>query len=72
MKNGLHAPWIELYNSGTNTVSLNGWYLANNYTSPAQWAFPTGAVIASKQFMVVWADGLATNTSATNFHPTSA
>ena len=29
---GQHAPWVEIYNPETNTVSLSGLYLATNYT----------------------------------------
>jgi hypothetical protein len=62
---GEHAPWLELFNPGTNDVSLNGLYLANNYTNLLQWAFPTNATIGAGQFKVVFADG-ETNLSSTN------
>ena len=62
---GQHAPWLELYNAGTNQVSLAGLYLANNFTNLAQWAFPTNAVINPGEFKVIFADG-QTNLSTTN------
>ncbi len=62
---GQRTGWLELYNPSTNIVSLNGLYLANNYTNLAQWAFPTNAAIAAGQFKVIFADGL-TNLSTTN------
>ncbi|HWD92650.1 MAG TPA: lamin tail domain-containing protein [Verrucomicrobiae bacterium] len=62
---GQHVPWVELFNPGTNNVSLNGLYLANNYTNLVQWAFPTNASIGAGQFKIVFADG-ETNLSATN------
>ncbi len=62
---GQHAPWLELYNPGTNAISLSGLYLANNYTNLLQWAFPSNAVINAGQFEVIFADGL-TNLSTTN------
>ena len=37
---GQPGPWIEIYNAGTNSVSLSGLYLANNYTNLTNWAFP--------------------------------
>ena len=61
---GQPAPWIELYNSGTNTLSLSNLYLANSYTNLSQWPFPAGATIAPGQFQVIFADGqtgLSTN-----------
>ena len=30
---GQHTAWLELYNPSTNVISLNGLYLANNYTN---------------------------------------
>jgi hypothetical protein len=62
---GQHTGWLELYNPGTNVISLNGLYLANNYTNLLQWAFPTNAVINAGQFLVIFADGL-TSLSTTN------
>ena len=54
---GERDPWLELYNPGTNTLSLAGFYLGTNYDSPTLWAFPPTATIAPGQFLVVWADG---------------
>jgi hypothetical protein len=62
---GLHTPWLELYNPSTNVISLNGLYLANNYTNLLQWPFPTNASINAGQFKVIFADAL-TNLSTTN------
>jgi hypothetical protein len=62
---GQHTGWLELYNPSTNIISLNGLYLANNYTNLLQWAFPGNAVINAGQFEVIFADGL-TNLSTTN------
>jgi hypothetical protein len=62
---GQRAPWIELYNPSTNKVSLNGLYLADNYTNLGQWPFLTNAVISPGQFMVIFSDG-QTSLSTTN------
>jgi len=62
---GQHTGWLELYNPGTNVLSLKGLYLANNYTNLLQWAFPSNAVINAGQFKVIFADAL-TNLSTTN------
>jgi hypothetical protein len=40
---GQRAPWIEIFNAGSNSVSLNGIHLANNYTNLLQWPFPANA-----------------------------
>jgi hypothetical protein len=62
---GQHTPWLELYNPGTNVISLNRLYLANNYTNLLQWAFPANATINASQFEVIFADS-ATNLSTSN------
>lgn len=67
---GTNAPWIELYNPGTNSLSLAGLYLSTNYNNLIQWAFPTNVSIRSNGFLVVWCDGL-TNQSTTNAPHTS-
>lgn len=62
-------PWIELYNAGTTTVSLQGYYLANNYESNlTQWAFPAGSSIAPGEFKVVWVDGEPGETVGAELH----
>ncbi len=60
-----HTPWVELYNPGSNVVSLNGLYLANNYSNLLQWPFPSNAVINPGQFKVIFTDS-QTNLSTTN------
>jgi hypothetical protein len=54
---GERNPWIELYNYGSNTVSLAGLSLGTNYSNPLAWSFPSTSSIAPGQFLVVWADG---------------
>jgi hypothetical protein len=62
---GQRTAWLELYNPSTNKVSLDGLYLANNYTNLTQCAFPANASINAGQFKVIFADGL-TSLSTTN------
>jgi hypothetical protein len=66
---GEPEPWAELYNAGTNAISLTGFFLGTNYDSSAtNWAFPPGTSIAPGQFRVVWLDGQSAQTSGTNLH----
>jgi regulation of enolase protein 1 (concanavalin A-like superfamily) len=65
---GQFDPWIELYNNGTNSINLTGWYLANNYSNLAQWPFPAGTIINPGQFLLLWADGETNQTAGTNIH----
>lgn len=65
---GQLAPWVELFNPTTNTVSLNGIYLANNFTNLMQWPFPAAAVINPLQFKIIFADGHPELSTATELH----
>ena len=58
-RSGRPEPWIELYNGGPDPLSLDGCYLAGNYTNLLQWALPAGRVIPPAGFLLVWADGQA-------------
>ena len=55
-EDGDYSDWIELYNPGTNTVNLQGWFLANKATNPTQWMFPS-TNLGPNSFLVVFASG---------------
>lgn len=65
---GQREPWIELFNAGSNTVSLGGLYLSTNYLAPTDWAFPASATIAPGQFLTVWCDGQPQQTAGAVLH----
>src|SRR6266498_742443 len=39
-EDGAYSDWIELFNSGTNTVDLSGWFLTDSAGDLAKWSFP--------------------------------
>lgn len=49
------SDWIELRNAGTNTVSLDGWFLTDNDNNLTKWRIPN-TNIAAGGFVVVFAD----------------
>ncbi|TWU32194.1 CotH kinase family protein [Novipirellula artificiosorum] len=49
--------WIELYNPGTTSVDLSGFYLTDDAADPTQWQFPDGSTIDAGGYLVIWADG---------------
>src|ERR1043166_2358781 len=51
----LFADWIELRNSGTNAVNLDGWYLTDNDNNLTKWRIPA-TNIAAGALMVIFAD----------------
>ena len=65
---GERDPWAEIYNSGTNTVSLNDWFLTDNFTNLTRWAFPPNTTISPGQMLVVWLDGQPDQTAPDALH----
>lgn len=65
---GEREPWGEIYNGGTNVISLSGFYLSTNYANPLLWPFPAGATINPGQFLIVWLDGEPGEATTTEQH----
>jgi hypothetical protein len=52
---GAAEDWVELYNPGSEAVSLLGLSLTDDLTDPEQWYFPD-MVLEPGSFLVVWCD----------------
>jgi hypothetical protein len=65
---GEREPWIEIHNAGATPMSLDGFYLADNYTNLTQWAFPAGSVLQPGEFKVIVADGEPGESTASEWH----
>ncbi len=61
---GKFDDWFELYNYGTNTVDLGGYYLTGTLTNKTKFQVPDNQhyLVPPRGFFVVWAD----NNSSTN------
>ncbi|MGH2551621.1 MAG: CotH kinase family protein, partial [Thermomicrobiales bacterium] len=59
-----YPDWIEIYNPGPGSISLNGYALSNDSAVPGKWVFPSGITMASNTYKVVFASGF-TRTSTT-------
>ena len=53
---GEFSDWIELHNTGTQAVNLQGWHLTDNVNNLAQWDFPA-VTMQPDQYLVVFASG---------------
>ena len=53
-EDGAYPDWIEVFNAGTNTVSLDGWFLTDTATNPTKWRFPATNLNAGG-YLVVFA-----------------
>src|SRR6185503_3649676 len=65
---GHREPWIEVWNRGLQPASLDGFYLANNYSNLTQWAFPPGSTIGPGEFKIVFADAEPSESTGTEWH----
>ena len=54
---GSYPDWIELYNAGSTSVNLGGYYLSDRENNPDKWEFPEGVSLAPGEHLLVFADG---------------
>lgn len=65
---GDRDPWVELFNAGTNRVSLDAFALSDSVNNLTRWRFPAGTTLAPGGWIVVWLDGEAGEATATELH----
>ncbi|MCK5147944.1 CotH kinase family protein [bacterium] len=51
------SDWIELYNSGSQSVSLSGLYLTDKLDDHLKWKIPDWLIIPANGYITFWADG---------------
>lgn len=68
---GEYTDWVELYNAGTDTIALGGYFLSDEKDSLQKWSFTSGE-LEPGGFVIAFASGQP-NTSAyhTNFELSS-
>lgn len=54
------ADWIEIYNSGSTAISLNGYYITDNLNDLTKWQINSNVSIQPDQYLIIWADGMNT------------
>jgi hypothetical protein len=65
---GATSDWIELRNTGAETVSLAGLSLSDRLDAPRKWVFPADAVLPPGGFLVVFCEpALPPSTTNTGF-----
>lgn len=55
-EDGDYEDWIELFNSGSQIINLEGFGLSDNYDNPFKWVFPDIS-IEPGAYLLVWASG---------------
>ena len=48
--------WIEIYNGGTTSIDINGYYLSDNSANPLQFKVDGSTIIPSGGYLLIWAD----------------
>lgn len=61
-----YVPWVELYNGGSSTVNIGGYYLSDDASNVMKWRIPAGTTIPAKSFILFWCDDMNTGRH-TNF-----
>ena len=59
---GDYDDWIELHNTADSAVDVSGCFLSASLSNPRKWRIPDGTVIASRGYLLVWADDDTTET----------
>ncbi|MDR0801923.1 CotH kinase family protein [Fluviicola sp.] len=49
---GEREDWVELYNAGSGSVDLTGYYLSDNNNNPQKWQIPSGSIPANGYKMI--------------------
>ena len=65
-----YEDWIELYNSSSNSIDLNGWYLSDRASNPMKWSFTSSYIIPANGVAVIFCssrDEIIGNNAHTNF-----
>ncbi|MEL6820384.1 MAG: lamin tail domain-containing protein, partial [Calditrichota bacterium] len=55
-EDGDYSDWLELYNSGSTTVDLTGWFLSDDSTNLKKWTFPVFSLGAGEYLIVFASD----------------
>ncbi len=53
---GDDSDWVEIYNSGSSSINLKGYYLTDNLGKPDKWQISSDLEIGPGNYAVIWAD----------------
>ena len=56
---GTISDWVEIYNPGSNALSLAGYGLTDEVANPRKWVFPAGVTLGPGAFLAVRCDSSA-------------
>lgn len=53
------ADWIEIFNTGNESLDLGSYALSNDMNHPRKWQFPAGTTLGPQEYMIVFCDSSA-------------
>ncbi|MEM7393142.1 MAG: CotH kinase family protein, partial [Verrucomicrobiota bacterium] len=65
-------PWVELFNFGPGSVSLDNLFLTDDLLTPTTWNFPGGNNVDTNEYLIVWADAETGENAGTDYHSSFA
>ncbi|MFW6363581.1 MAG: CotH kinase family protein [Spirochaeta sp.] len=65
---GEHHDWIELYNPGSETLDISGFFLSRDPEDPHQWQVPQGIMLKAGEFLLIYASGKDEQTENGELH----
>ena len=66
-QDGQYSDWIEIYNSGADTVNLDGWCLTDSSANLSKWRFPATDLFPDS-YLIVFASGKDRAVSGAELH----
>ena len=66
-EDGAFSDWLELANSGSQSMDLQGWYLTDDRANLTKWMFPK-RILKAGEFLVVFASGKDRKPETGNLH----
>lgn len=64
-QDGEYDDWIEIYNNAASSIDISGYKLSDDLNDLNQFVFPSGTIIQSNTYIIVWADN---DLSQSGFH----
>ncbi len=56
-EDGDYEDWIELFNTGVDTIDVSWYSLSDDYSQPVKWLIPPETTIAPGEYLLIWASG---------------
>ena len=59
-----YADWIEIYNSGSNSINLKNYYITDDLSQPQKFQLHNDLIVEAGGYILIWADDANTGNHA--------